>query len=291
MSQRSRQRLAMDAEKLYAAHQLWLQHNEFLKYVIQINCDFDSRVLKFYRAGHAHSILHEAVFAYMEVVGEQYHEDCVRAFFRLRVDGIGELLLHVADILRRNHHNLSYYISEANQTILVSPPRQTSRRFVLTLHFDMQTVLRSAVGYREYNQGVYGIDLPLINAWTSQPSIIDVVSESLKNTTSLIESPSADAETASARVELKAQVPDLASTLFTCIQERLDWLGRCVILQFGNHVGVKLSLLLSQSFGRKRTWCGEGALGPVRAIPTAPSRCPRRLAYVSSYLPFELSAE
>jgi nuclear pore complex protein Nup133 len=33
MSQRSRQRLAANAEKLYAAHQLWLMHNEFLAYV------------------------------------------------------------------------------------------------------------------------------------------------------------------------------------------------------------------------------------------------------------------
>lgn len=30
MSQRSRQKLATDAETLYAAHQLWLRHNEIL---------------------------------------------------------------------------------------------------------------------------------------------------------------------------------------------------------------------------------------------------------------------
>jgi hypothetical protein len=31
MSQRSRQRLATDAEKLYACHQLWLKMNEYLE--------------------------------------------------------------------------------------------------------------------------------------------------------------------------------------------------------------------------------------------------------------------
>lgn len=36
MSQRSRQKLATDAEKLYAAHQLWLRHNEVLAYVLTI---------------------------------------------------------------------------------------------------------------------------------------------------------------------------------------------------------------------------------------------------------------
>ena len=30
MSQSSRQRLSTDAEKLHAAHQVWLRHNEFL---------------------------------------------------------------------------------------------------------------------------------------------------------------------------------------------------------------------------------------------------------------------
>lgn len=31
ISQSSRQGLATDAEKLYASHQLWLKHNEFLE--------------------------------------------------------------------------------------------------------------------------------------------------------------------------------------------------------------------------------------------------------------------
>lgn len=34
MSQRSRQYLATDAEKLYAAHQLWLSHTRMLSYVL-----------------------------------------------------------------------------------------------------------------------------------------------------------------------------------------------------------------------------------------------------------------
>ena len=38
MSQRSRQTLATDAEKLYAAHQLWLRHNESLQFVQTLLC-------------------------------------------------------------------------------------------------------------------------------------------------------------------------------------------------------------------------------------------------------------
>lgn len=71
--------------------------------------------------------------------------------------------------------------------------------------------------------------MPLINPWTSQPQIIDIVSEFFESTTTFIESPSADQESAGMKNALKEQIPGLASTLFICVQERLDWLGRYVL--------------------------------------------------------------
>lgn len=70
-------------------------------------------------SGNADSLLHEAVYIHMEDIGEGFHEDCVRAFFRLKVDDIGDILPHVADILRRNHRKLLRHIAEANQILLV----------------------------------------------------------------------------------------------------------------------------------------------------------------------------
>lgn len=87
-------------------------------------------------------------------------------------------------------------------------------------------ILQSAFNYREYNLGVYGISLPMINPWTSQPNVIGILNELFKLTTELVEAPSGDSDTANVKRLPKSQMPDLASCLFKCIQERLDWLGR-----------------------------------------------------------------
>lgn len=88
-----------------------------------------------------------------------------------------------------------------------------------------QTILNSAFDYREYNLQVYGIDLPMIRPWSSKPAIIDVVLGLFDATTKAIEAPSSGYRT-NTDSEPGAQLPDLAAVLFTCIQERLDWLGR-----------------------------------------------------------------
>ncbi|KAI0957243.1 hypothetical protein AcW1_005700 [Taiwanofungus camphoratus] len=191
MSQRSRQRLATDAEKLYAAYQLWVRHGDFLG------------------ASHATSILNEAVYAYMNKVGESHHEDCVRAFFRLRIEDLGNLLPHVLEVVRQcvyeNSRTLTNNVVEANRVVL--------------------TVLQSATHYREYNLGVYGVELPLMDPWSSQPFVINIVTELFNTTTKLVEmTPTANLNGTQTQEGPRAQLPELASILFACIKERLEWL-------------------------------------------------------------------
>ena len=83
--------------------------------------------------------------------------------------------------------------------------------------------MKSALDYREYNLGVYGIELPMISPWSSKPVVIDIVLGLFDDTTRFVQSPAFDSTN-----DLFLQLPELASTLFACIQERLDWLGRCV---------------------------------------------------------------
>jgi nuclear pore complex protein Nup133 len=76
-----------------------------------------------FRDGHVDSVLNEAVYAYMNDVGEGHHEDFMRAFFRLRVRDIGDLLPRVVDIITQTTRDASRSIStmlpEANEIILV----------------------------------------------------------------------------------------------------------------------------------------------------------------------------
>ncbi|KAI0780884.1 Non-repetitive/WGA-negative nucleoporin C-terminal-domain-containing protein [Trametes elegans] len=191
ISQQSRQNLAADAEKLYAAHQLWLRHNDSL------------------RAGQNDEVLHEAVYRYMNALGEGHHEDSLRAFLRLRVKDLGGLLPHVVESVRRSSSemagNSARVIPQANQVVL--------------------TILQSAHSYRQYNFGVYGIALPMIDPWTSQPDVIDIADELFSVTAQLVEAPSGDTESSQSKSVPRQQLPELASCLFQSIQERLDWLG------------------------------------------------------------------
>ncbi|KAJ6547586.1 hypothetical protein B0H19DRAFT_1266498 [Mycena capillaripes] len=188
MSQRSRQQLATDSEKLYAGYQLWVQHNEVLT---------------------SESVLNEAVDLYMESVEEGQYEDVVRAFFRLRVADMGLLLPQVADVTAKLAQNsgreLGELLAEANRVIL--------------------TVLTSAMQYREYNLGVYGILLPMIDPWTSSPAIIDVILGLFESTTKVLDSSTRAGVVLERNNFANSQLPELATILFACIQERLDWLA------------------------------------------------------------------
>ncbi|KAJ6502530.1 hypothetical protein C8R45DRAFT_622368 [Mycena sanguinolenta] len=187
MSQSSRQQLATDAEKLYAGYQLWTQHNEVLT---------------------PESVLSEAVELYMDSVREGHHEDIVRAFFRLRVSDIGLLLSEVTDVTvklaRNSGRDLVEILPEANRVVL--------------------TVLTSAMEYREYNLGVYGILLPMIDPWTSRPAVIDVIIGLFESTTRVLDSSVATGVFLERNSYANSQLPELATILFACIQERLNWL-------------------------------------------------------------------
>jgi nuclear pore complex protein Nup133 len=105
MSQRSRQRLAIDAEKLYAAQRLWLRHNDILA------------------SGHTHGVLTEAVYSYMHDAGESHHEDYMRAFFRLKARDLGALLPRVGDVVIRSSSEVTQSLAEnlpqGNDIVLV----------------------------------------------------------------------------------------------------------------------------------------------------------------------------
>ncbi|KAI0054126.1 hypothetical protein FA95DRAFT_1530133 [Auriscalpium vulgare] len=188
-SQRSRQLLAIDAEKLYAAQQLWLRLNELLL------------------QGHSYSVLNDAVCNYMNQAGEGHHEDFMRAFFRLRVGDLGKLLPQVRDITRTSLNEVptsaATILPEANSVVL--------------------TILTSALEYREYNKGVYGIHMPFIKPWTSKSEVVNVVLELFDLTTTFAESTAGDSG-ARGSGNPKAQLPELAAVLFACIHERLEWL-------------------------------------------------------------------
>lgn len=193
MSQRSRQRLATDAEKLYAAQQLWLRLNET---ILQ---------------GRPYDILSEAVYGYMNQVGEGHHDDLMRAFFRLRVADIGKLLPHIRDGTRRQlgdvPANMTDVLSEANGIIL--------------------TILNSAFEYRDYNAGVYGVEPPFVKPWTSKPEVINVVLELFDATTTYVQHLGKSPDEHKDR-EPNSQLPDLASALFASVHERMSWLQSAV---------------------------------------------------------------
>ncbi|KAK2466879.1 hypothetical protein APHAL10511_001137 [Amanita phalloides] len=191
MSQQCRQRLANDAEKLYAAHQLWLWYNAFLT------------------SSPTHSVLSDAVHAYMEDVGDANHDDVMRAFFRSMVGKVGKLVKKVVDVAMRaaeeSNIRLEQLLPETNRIV--------------------QILLQSALDYRQYNLGVYGIQLPMIKPWTSRPAVIDAVLGLFDATTKVVDQPLSDGSLPSAGKEPSTQLPELAEILFACIQERLDWLG------------------------------------------------------------------
>ncbi|KAH8107113.1 Non-repetitive/WGA-negative nucleoporin C-terminal-domain-containing protein [Cristinia sonorae] len=190
MSQRSRQKLATDAEVLYAAHQLWLRHNEVLA------------------TGNPHGVLTDAVQLFMESNNLNSFEDDMRAFFRFHVESLVSLLPAALEIVQKS-------ISNDAQTLLVRLAQ--ANNIVLT-------ILQSAISYRHYNLGVYGITLPMIHPWTSSMRVINIVSELFDTTVKLVELPSADIEPARAKILAKEQLPELASTLFSCYHEQLQWL-------------------------------------------------------------------
>lgn len=66
----------------------------------------------------------DAIAAYMEEIGDDSHEDLVRAFFRTRVSDIGQVLQKVSDIAqkaaKRSSSSVNQILPEANRIVVVS---------------------------------------------------------------------------------------------------------------------------------------------------------------------------
>jgi nuclear pore complex protein Nup133 len=152
----------------------------------------------------------------MSEIGESVHEDVLRAFFRLHVNDIGRLIKKVKDATtvaaRNTGHSVADFLPEANRIVI--------------------TLLRSAFDYRDYNLGVYGIELPMLRPWTSRPSVIDVVLALFDASTKVLENQGTSGGNQSGSGESRSQLADLAEILFACIQERLNWLARSAFCVF-----------------------------------------------------------
>ncbi|KAG6334835.1 hypothetical protein ID866_4257 [Astraeus odoratus] len=208
MSQRSRQRLATDAEKLYASHQLWIRLNEHID------------------SGATHSLITDTIHAFTGihpttsatpspnvtslVAPEQTPtQDIVRDFFKYRVLDIGRLLVFMVE-----------YLGQLGSmgTGGIGALKEIGGAVVATL--------QAALSYRAYNLGVYGVELPMIKPWTSRPTVIDAVLK-LVDAASKVATDSGSSSNPGAK-DVVDMLPEFATLLFACVQERLDWLGSLV---------------------------------------------------------------
>ncbi|KAJ8078829.1 hypothetical protein PM082_013112 [Marasmius tenuissimus] len=200
MSQSCRQHLLMDAEKLSAALDLWSQHNELLA------------------EAPTHSVLNDAVYLFMSGSAEGQQDDYMRAFFRTHIGVLGNLVQKVPDITlnaaQETAKSVADLLPEANNILLVR--RATFERYTRLIVW--QTVLNSAFRHREDHLGLYDIQLPVIKPWTSEQEIIDGVLALFDTSTRVVESSPERGPVG------PTDLSELATVLFICIQERLEWL-------------------------------------------------------------------
>ena len=78
-----------------------------------------------FRSSPTHSVLNDAVHAYMEEIGDVHHDDVMRAFFRSRVADVGKLIKKVVRVARRappeQTMDLDKLLPETNRIVLVRP--------------------------------------------------------------------------------------------------------------------------------------------------------------------------
>lgn len=184
----------------------------------------------------------------MEDSGEGYHEDIMRAFFRLQVKGfnfIAEPFFH-ADYYpqTRDLGSLLPYVMQLTKEALTSwesserfqDPLPAANRIVLvsivstsgscTLIRLLQAIIQSAWDYRAVNSGVYGIVLPFLRPWTSEPPITDILMELFDATAKFLDQSETEGSRQIASHETINQLAQLATVVFGCFQERLEWLER-----------------------------------------------------------------
>ena len=90
-----------------------------------------------------------------------------------------------------------------------------------------QTILASAIEHRKYNLSLYGVELPVADPWTAQTRMINQVADLFDLTADVIHdySTSGSVDTITEGM-VKMQVVELASVLFKCYYDRLEWLKR-----------------------------------------------------------------
>jgi len=106
----------------------------------------------------------------------------------------------------------------------------------------MQTVLGSALEFREHNARVYGLELPMFDAWTSSRSMTSLVYTLFTTTAEKVDSAGRQIQSTE---EPHSQLPELAGILFACFQERLDYLELYVLLL--DFKGIEADIIHSAS--------------------------------------------
>ncbi|EJD02313.1 uncharacterized protein FOMMEDRAFT_124682 [Fomitiporia mediterranea MF3/22] len=195
MSQTSRQRLVVDAEKLHATQELWILYCELL------NSGLDDHILL------------DAINAYMEESDKSRHDDVMRAFLRLETRDIGNLLPYIK-------HEVGEIIRDYNLAQQTPDALYRGTDYVLC-------ILESAWSFRDLNMGIYGVVGPMLNPWTSSPAVIDIVLDFFNLSDRLLIQTPPEAENKISQ-DTRRQLPRLGATVFRCFQERQNWLESAV---------------------------------------------------------------
>jgi nuclear pore complex protein Nup133 len=92
--------------------------------------------------------------------------------------------------------------------------------------------LTSAIEHRKYNLSLYGVDLPVYDPWTAQMRTINQVEELFGLTIDVVQAHKTSGSTDPVTEGMiRMQMAELASVLFKCYYDRLEWLKRFVMFQ------------------------------------------------------------
>ena len=105
----------------------------------------------------------------------------------------------------------------------------------------------------------------MIDPWTSQVQVIDIVSELYERTAKLVEAPGPDAPQSKAVAKARRQLPELVGVLFATYHERLNWLGRLVDFAVSPALLPTLYSQLNVDY-LDATRATPGPVGSVKAI-------------------------
>ncbi|KDQ07351.1 hypothetical protein BOTBODRAFT_192479 [Botryobasidium botryosum FD-172 SS1] len=205
LSQTSRQRLAHDAEKLFAANNLWAYHNKYPVDVLS-------------QRGQSRNLLVAAIERYMHKTGEAIGGDFVRLFFKTKINDIGALCEEIYQIVQGAS---SPYEQSQDWTIIVPE----ASRIVLNLY-------ESALHHRAETSALYGIDTkaPFIERWSGLPVQLDMLQLLFDSTSHLLQeasqnaNPVYDQRDRNTAAQLKLQLQELAAIVFSSFRDRLSYL-------------------------------------------------------------------